>query len=37
MKAVIVDDEAAVRNTISNLLKENFPEITVSAAAGSVT
>jgi len=37
MKAVIVDDEAAVRNTISNLLKENFPGITVSAAAGSVT
>ena len=36
MKAVIVDDEAAVRNTIFNLLKENFPEITVSAAAGSV-
>mgnify|MGYP001286547148 CR=1 FL=1 len=36
MKAVIVDDEAAVRNTISNLLKENFPEITVSAAAGSI-
>jgi len=36
MKAVIVDDEAAVRNTIANLLKENFPEITVCAAAGSV-
>ncbi|MDM8003382.1 MAG: LytTR family DNA-binding domain-containing protein [Bacteroidota bacterium] len=36
MKAVIVDDEAAVRNTIFNLLKENFPEITVCAAAGSV-
>lgn len=36
MKAVIVDDEAAVRNTIANLLKENFPEITVCASAGSV-
>jgi len=36
MKAVIVDDEAAVRNTISTLLKKNFPEINVSAVAGSV-
>ncbi len=36
MKAVIVDDEAAVRTTISTLLKKNFPEINVSAVAGSV-
>ena len=36
MKAIIVDDEPAVRNTISILLKQNFPDITVSAQAGSV-
>jgi len=36
MKAIIVDDEAGVRNTISALLKESFSEITVSAQAGSV-
>lgn len=36
MKAVIVDDEAPVRNTISALLKERFPDITVSASACSV-
>lgn len=36
MKAVIVDDEAPVRNTISSLLTESFPDITVSATAGSV-
>ncbi len=36
MKVVIVDDEAAVRNTIATLVKENFPEITVTAVAGSV-
>ncbi|MRR21885.1 response regulator transcription factor [bacterium] len=36
MKAIIVDDEPAVRNTISTLLKNNFPDITVSAQAGSV-
>lgn len=36
MKAVIVDDEAPVRNTISSLLAESFPDITVSATAGSV-
>jgi two-component system LytT family response regulator len=37
MKAVIVDDEPAVRNTISSLLREGFPDITVCAAAGSVS
>jgi two-component system LytT family response regulator len=37
MKAVIVDDEPAVRNTISTLLKENFPDISVTDAVGSVT
>ncbi len=36
MKAIIVDDEPAVRNTISSLLKMNFPDITVCAQAGSV-
>lgn len=36
MKAVIVDDEAPVRNTITALLKKRFPDITVSASAGSV-
>jgi two-component system, LytTR family, response regulator len=36
MKAIIVDDEPAVRNTISALLKESFPDITISAQAGSV-
>lgn len=37
MKAVIVDDEPAIRNTITTLLKENFPDISVCAAAGSLT
>jgi len=36
MNSVIVDDEATVRNTIKNLLSENFPDITVLASAGSV-
>ena len=36
MKAVIIDDEAPVRNTITALLKKSFPDITISAAAGSV-
>ena len=36
MKAVIVDDEAPVRNTISTLLKGHFPEITVCAMTGSI-
>ncbi len=36
MKAVIVDDEPAVRNTVSSLLQESFPDIIVCAAAGSV-
>jgi len=36
MKAVIVDDEAPVRNTIATLLKGNFPEITVCALTGSI-
>ncbi len=37
MKAVVIDDEPAIRNTITTLLKENFPEISVCAAVGSVT
>ncbi|MRR22196.1 response regulator transcription factor [bacterium] len=36
MKAIIVDDEPAVRNTVSALLKESFSDITVCAQAGSV-
>lgn len=36
MNAVIVDDEATVRNTIRTLLNENFPDITILATAGSV-
>jgi two-component system LytT family response regulator len=36
MNAVIVDDEATVRNTIRTLLSENFPDITVLASAGSI-
>jgi len=36
MKAIIVDDEPAVRNTISTLLKQSFTDISVSAQAGSV-
>jgi len=36
MKAVIVDDEAPVRNTISTLLRESFSEITVCAMTGSI-
>jgi two-component system LytT family response regulator len=36
MKAIIVDDVPAVRKTISSLLQEGFPDITVCAAVGSV-
>ncbi|MDF1559875.1 MAG: LytTR family DNA-binding domain-containing protein [Bacteroidales bacterium] len=36
MKAIIVDDEPAIRNTISALLRESFPDIIVSGHAGSV-
>jgi len=36
MKAIIVDDEPAVRNIISTLLNDSFRDITVSAQAGSV-
>ncbi|MBN1107150.1 MAG: response regulator transcription factor [Bacteroidales bacterium] len=36
MKAVIVDDEASVRNTIRSILNENFPEVDVVAMSGSV-
>jgi two-component system LytT family response regulator len=37
MKAIIIDDEPAVRNTISSLLRDHFPDITVSAQAGSIS
>jgi len=36
MNAVIVDDEATVRNTIKSLINENFPDISVVATAGSI-
>jgi len=36
MNAVIIDDEANVRNTISVLLGENFPGISIMASAGTV-
>jgi two-component system LytT family response regulator len=36
MKAIIVDDESSVRNTISALLHESFPDIIISASVGSV-
>jgi len=36
MKAIIVDDEPAIRNTISTLLRDSFPDIVVSGHAGSV-
>lgn len=36
MKVIIVDDEPAVRKTITKLLAESFPDIEVLAAAGSV-
>jgi two-component system LytT family response regulator len=36
MKAIIIDDEPAIRNTISSLLRDSFPDITVSALAGTV-
>jgi two-component system LytT family response regulator len=36
MKAIIVDDEQSVRNTIASLLRDNFPDIIIAALAGSV-
>ena len=36
MNVVIIDDEERVRNTIRTLLNENFPDITISASAGSI-
>lgn len=36
MNAVIVDDEATVRNTIKSLINENFPDINIVATAGNV-
>lgn len=36
MNAIIVDDEPAVRNTISSILHQIFPDIIISALAGSV-
>ena len=36
MKAIIVDDESAVRNTITALLQENFPDIIISSSVGTI-
>ena len=36
MNAVIIDDEVAVRNTITKLLADNFPEINVIASVGTI-
>lgn len=36
MKAIIVDDEPAIRNTISTLLRESFHDIVVCCQAGTV-
>ena len=36
MNAVIIDDEATVRNTIKSLLNEHFPDINILGTAGSV-
>lgn len=36
MNAVIIDDEKAVRNTITSLLHDSFPEISVKASVGTV-
>ena len=36
MNAVIIDDEAVVRNTIRSLLAENFPDINILATAGNI-
>ena len=36
MNAVIIDDEATVRNSIKSLLNEHFPDINILGTAGSV-
>ena len=36
MKIIIVDDESSVRNSISSILKDNFPGIAVTAMGASV-
>jgi two-component system LytT family response regulator len=36
MNAIIIDDEAAVRNAIRSLLAENFPDIKILATAGNI-
>ena len=36
MKAIVVDDESAVRKTIAVLLHESFPDIIVSASVGTI-
>ncbi|MFO7852051.1 MAG: LytR/AlgR family response regulator transcription factor [Bacteroidota bacterium] len=37
MKTVIVDDERAVRNSISAILRREYPDIVIAASAGSVS
>jgi two-component system LytT family response regulator len=36
MNAVIVDDEASVRNSIRKLVSENFPDVSILASAGTI-
>lgn len=36
MKAIIIDDEASVRNTLQSILSERFPEISIISTAGSI-
>jgi len=37
MKVIIIDDEISVRNSITELLKESYPEIRIIASVGSVS
>jgi two-component system LytT family response regulator len=36
MKVIIVDDELTVRNAITNLLKEQFPDISIISSVGTI-
>ena len=36
MNAIIVDDEIAIRKTITTLLRESYPEINITASAGTI-
>ncbi len=36
MKAIIIDDETRVRNTITKLVESNFPDVSIVASAGDI-